>query len=333
MEKHIKEIKYIQSIIKLLELKLDGLTVLTEIGSSYYFYLPFIAALAGAKKVTAWTGTNNYFDCEELIEEAVELIAELNLTGIIEFSINQKSVKHIQEADIITNSGFLRPLDKNFLKHCKSNVAISLMFEAWELRHTDIDISYCKENKIRVAGIWESHPKLAIFESVGHLAIKLAMEAGHEIYQNQIIIWSNDDFGTITEDYFNKLNPNKVIRTTDRSVVLQNLPETDFIYFCSNHEKRTILGYQDDALFNPEELKALNPTISIVHLYGQFDLKDVQNQLHVYPFQDGKCEYMSKTLTYLGMKPTLNLLIGGLKVGQEVFYDQRTNLTQMIHYD
>ncbi len=331
MKEHTKEIAHIRSLIQLLNLNLEGLTVLTEIGSSYYFYTPFIAALSGAKKVFAWTGTNSYFECHQLVSQATQLAKELNLEQIIEFSINEKPVNHIQKADIITNSGFLRPLDADFLVHCKKTVAISLMFEAWEIRDSDIDIKYCIENGLQVGGIWENHPQLGIFESVGHLAIKLAMEAGHEIYQNQIIIWSDDDFGTVTEKYFNQLNPKKVIKTMSKETVLQNLAQTDFIYFCSNHEKRTILGNDPDAVFNWKELKELNPCISIVHLYGKFDLETLEDdQIQVYPNQNGKAEYMSKTLTYLGMRPTLNLLTGGMKVGEELNSKKISSLTQLI---
>lgn len=332
MEQHTREIKHIRSVMDLLELNLNGLTVLTEIGSSYYFYLPFIAALGGAKKVFAWTGTNNYFECDELIAKAMKLAHELKVSHIIEFSVNEKPISHIQQADIITNSGFIRPLNAEFLAHCKDDVVISLMFEAWEIRDTDIDIHFCSKNAIRVGGIWESHPKLGIFESVGHLAVKLAMEAGHEIYQNQIIIWSDDDFGSVTSDYFHKLKAKQVIQTMDKQVVLQNLAETDFLYFCSNHEKRTIIGNSPDCIFHTDELKKINPSISIVHLYGKFELCDLE-QIHVYPKQNGRSEYMSKTLTYLGMKPTLNLLTGGLKVGEEIHTGQLSDLTQIIRYD
>ena len=35
---------------------------------------------------------------------------------------------------------------------------ISLMYEAWEFRDTDVDLNYCKKNRIKIAGVWENHP-------------------------------------------------------------------------------------------------------------------------------------------------------------------------------
>ena len=51
MQTEERAYRHIQKIIADLKLSLSGLTVLTEIGNNYYYYLPFIAAMAGAKKV------------------------------------------------------------------------------------------------------------------------------------------------------------------------------------------------------------------------------------------------------------------------------------------
>ena len=130
MKSHSKEIAFVKKTIAGLGLNLEGMTVLTEIGSNYYFYLPYIAALAGAEKVYAWTAENAYFDCEKLLQAAKCLAKELGLTQQIEFAVNSRPVEHISAADIITNSGFVRPLNEELLKHCKKKVVIPLMFEA-----------------------------------------------------------------------------------------------------------------------------------------------------------------------------------------------------------
>ena len=57
--------------------------------------------------------------------------------------------------------------------------------------------SYFKQKGIKVAGTWENHPDLKIFDGCGHLAVKISQEAGYEVYQNKIIVWSNDHFGEV----------------------------------------------------------------------------------------------------------------------------------------
>jgi hypothetical protein len=332
MKPGAKEIAFIDSSIKGLGLDLDGLTVLTEIGSNYYFYLPFIAAMAGAKKVYAWTATNRYFDCDELIRKAKALSDALHLSDRIEFAVNERPASHVRAADILTNSGFLRPLNEDLLRDCGDKTVIPLMFEAWELRASDIDIDYCRRRNIRVAGTWESHPSIRVFESVGPLAVKLAMEAGLEVYQNRVLVWSDDDFGAVSADYFRKMSAADVLQTTDKAKALEYLRTADFIYFCPNHEKRLVVaGDEKGAIFTTSELRNANPWLTVVHLYGRLDHEELEAAgLSVYPRQSGRAEFMSKTLTYLGMIPTLNLLCAGLKVGELLYKGQDSELVQPI---
>ena len=60
-------------------------------------------------------------------------------------------------------------------------------FEAWEARKEYVDIGYCNRRGIKVAGTNESHHQLNVFTQVGHLALKMAFEAGYEIYGNKIL--------------------------------------------------------------------------------------------------------------------------------------------------
>ncbi len=327
-----KEIEFIKKTLQKTNLNLKGYTVLTELGNNYYFYLPFIAALAGAKKVMAWTASNKHFDCDTNLIHAKKVAKKLRLDSVIEFCKNERPLQHISAADIITNSGFLRPLDSLFLENVNKNVVIPLMFEAWELRATDIDIDYCKKKNIRVVGTWESHPKFKIFESVGPLAVKLAFEAGMEVYQNSILVWSDDDFGTMSATYFKKMGAKEVVLTTDKSTALAFMKKADFVYFCANHEKKYLISNTiKDALFTTDEIKEANPTLTIVHLYGKIDAVHIKkSNLSIYPPYDGKAEYMSKTLSHIGMIPTLNLFIASLKVAQEVAQNKTTKLSQII---
>jgi hypothetical protein len=333
MRSHDKQIAFIRKTIAHLGLNLDGLTVLTEIGSNYYFYLPFIATLAGVKKVYAWTAENTYFDCNQLVKEANSLALKLGVYDQVEFFINARPAEHVKAADIITNSGFIRPLNEDLLKHCKKNAVIPLMFEAWELRENDIDINYCRQHNIKVAGTWESYPTINVFESVGPLAVKLAFEAGMEVIDNKILVWSDDNFGLISAEYFKKMNAKDVLMTTNKAVALKHLSNADFIYFCSNHEKRPIISnIEIDAIFTIDEIKKVNPYITIIHLYGEFNVEELYLAgLQVYPNQNGRAEYMSKTLSHIGMKPTLNLLCAGLKVGEYLHSNEASELVQTIN--
>jgi hypothetical protein len=164
------------------------------------------------------------------------------------------------------------------------------------------------------------------------LAIKLAHEAGMEVFQNNILIWSDDEFGTVTEKYFYGIGAKKVVTTCDKKTAIEFIKEAHFIYFCRNHEKRTLISNSaEDRIFSIDEIKQINPDITIVHLYGKLSYSELTNaQLKMFPKQDGKTEYMSKTLNHIGMIPTLNLFCAGFKVGEEVSNNKLSTLTQLI---
>jgi hypothetical protein len=324
-----KAVKIIRESIITLDLDLANKVVLTEVGSANYCYIPLIPLLAGADKVYAWTRDSAYGKAQDIMSRCYDLAKELNCnTGLTISEV--KNLDHVAEADIITNSGFIRPLDSTFLRSVKLDVAIPLMYEAWEIREDDIDISYCKENGIKVAGTWEDHPGLQVFKNVGPLCIKLCMEAGFEIFCNRIIVWSNDHFGEEAEKAFNALNAQNVIVTTEVAEVYKNAADTDFIFICDYDEKRNYF-HGEDAVFSLERINKLNPTIGVVHLYGEINSEALRtNGITVYPDKEGRPLVMSETLSYLGMKPFIKLQVGGFKVGQELLEKRLTKLSQLI---
>ena len=122
--------------------------------------------MAGAKKVMAWTQDSVYGSAESAICQWRNILASTGNTEI-DFHVGSLNVDHLKQADVITNSAFLRPLDKEKLKHTKRGIVIPLMYEKWEFRASDIDIEYCRKRGIKVAGTNERHPLLQIFSICG----------------------------------------------------------------------------------------------------------------------------------------------------------------------
>lgn len=313
----LQKIKHkIQTTIDTLQLDLFDINVLTEVGSHYFLFTPLIALMANAEKVFAWAKDSRYGKAEDNVKDLIFLLDYFKIDkNKIEFSQNERPILHIQQANIITNSGLVRPLNKEFLQNASPNAVIPLMYEAWELRNSDIDIDFCREKNIKVAGTWENYPSLRIFDYVGALCVKLAQEAGFEIFQNKIIVWSDDHFGELAQKAFQSLEAKEVILTTDIEILEENIKNTDFVFFCDSDEKRQILG--ENGFLNLENLKNLNPLLEIVHLYGDLSYDFLQkNNVKTYPNFDGKALVMSHTLSYLGITPLVGLQTAGLKVGE-----------------
>ena len=325
-----RAIRIILDSIDRLDLSLNGLSVLTEVGTNNYLYTPIVAALADAQKVYAWTSDTSYGPGCETIERCSNLASKLGVLERIEFSNNEKKAEHIQAANIITNSGFIRPIDEVFLKHVNAKkCVIPLMYEAWECRVADVDVQACKVAGVKVAGTWENHPAIRVFDATGPLAIKLATEAGFEVYRNEIAVWSADDFGATAARAFESLGAKSVLLTSDKVELLSILPHLDFVYFCDYAGKVPLVG--SGGILDLSELKKLNPGVGIVHLFGDLNLElCLGHGVRVYPSKYGYPERMTETLAYLGLEPSINLTVAGLKVGQSMIEANENDLVQLL---
>ncbi|KZZ48366.1 hypothetical protein A3758_13895 [Oleiphilus sp. HI0118] len=325
-----RALRIILDAIDRLQLSLDGLTVLTEVGTNNYLYTPIIAALAGAEKVYAWTADTAYGLGSDTIEKCSTLAAKLKVLSRIEFSNNEKKRSHIESANIITNSGFIRPIDSDFLEHVNvKQCVIPLMYEAWECRESDVDIHACKEAGIKVAGTWENHPAIKVFDATGPLAVKLAMEAGFEVYRNNIAVWSTDEFGVVAAKTYKKLGAASVLLTSNKMELVQALPSLDFIYFCDYAGKTPLVDL--DGILTAQDIQCINPGIGIVHLFGAIDAAELIGQgLDIYPHKSGYIERMTETLAYLGPEPSLSLTVAGFKVGQSMTECCESELLQWL---
>lgn len=330
MSQHFRAIRLIKESIDLLSLNLSGLNILTEVGSKNYLYTPIIPSLAGAEKVFAWVKDSTYGKASDIVNECKLLADSIGINNI-EFLENERNFQHIQAADIITNSGAIRPINEQFLRHCKKdNISIPLMFEAWELRKEDIDIDACKNYKVKVAGTWENHPSLKVFDYAGYLAVKMAFDAGFEVKGNNIIVWSDDHFGDTITSVFEKLGAT-VTLTTDRNLFYSILPTTDFVFIADYDESKSYFSDSNDSVFDYREIQKISYGTTFIHLYGNVDITFCKNNdIITLPLKQGKNQVMTHTLGYIGMIPIIKLLVAGFKVGQELNQNKLTSLSQLF---
>lgn len=306
---------------------LSGKMVLTEAGTNFYNYTPLLPVLANADHVFVWCRDSSYGKADTIEENLLRFLGK-SLSERVTIRKNKKIEEDIQRADIITNSGALRPINSEFLRHAKETAVIPLMFEAWEIRKEDVDIEYIRKRGLKIAGTWENHPDIRVFEFAGHLAIKLAFEAGMEIFQNNVYIWSDDHFGEIAEKYLKALGANIVGRDVNLENLLLQAPNLDWIYVCDYSETRPYFG--KDGIFG-EVLFEKNPKIHLIHLYGDIDLNLLSQPDKVYPHKSGRAMVMTQTLAYVGPEPIIRLQAASLKVAQELISGKHSELVQSLN--
>lgn len=187
-----------QAAIQRCALDLQGATVLTEAATGAYVVTPVLAALAGARQVFALTSTSCYGTVDQVREQTHYLAKLAGVSRRIEVGTS-RSRDLVAQADIITNSGHVRPIDAEMVDWMRPGAVIPLMYEAWEFRPGDVDLAACRERGVLVAGTNEDHPAVDVMSFLGIMAVKLLLDAGVAVYSSHILVLSDNRFGPLIE--------------------------------------------------------------------------------------------------------------------------------------
>ena len=186
-------VRLMREAVDRLKLDLSGAVVLTEAASGAYVVTPILAALAGARQVRAVTRDTRYGTADEIWARTRKLATLAGCESRIEF-LREKTSAALTEADIITNSGHVRPLDRAAVEQMKPGAVIGLMYEAWEFRPGDLDLEACRHRGIPVVGVNERHPGIDVFGYLGIMAVKLLLDAGVSVYRTRILLLCDNPF-------------------------------------------------------------------------------------------------------------------------------------------
>lgn len=328
----LRSIELIKKAIKFNKLNLNKLTVFTEAASGEFIYTPIIAAMAGAEKVYAITADSNYASKGD-VEKDTYMFAKLcGVEDKIEVVFDKEK---ISEADIVTNLGFVRPIDKSTIDNMKKNSVIPYMCEAWEVRDGDVDIEYCLKKGIRVMGTNENYPGLDVFNFSGPLAIKMLFDSGIEVFKSKIIIISGDKFGKVIYDTLISISEDVVLLTEINNENIELIKDADALVVADYTSKECFLGKESE--ITVEKLRELSNSITVVQFAGLVDIDELEkNKISFYPKYTVGSFRMGKTLAYLGPKPIIDLHCAGLKVGEHmkrstvISYDYENLIYQYI---
>jgi hypothetical protein len=326
----------ILKIIDELKLDLSGKVVLTEAATGAYLVTPFIAAAAGAK-VFAFTKSSPYGTVED-VKGQTEKLAGIFENNIDITVIEKLTPEIIAKADIITNSGHLRPLNSDKLQFVKDNAVISYMYESWEVRKEDVDLDYCRSRGIQVIATNERHPDIDVFNYLGELAIKLIHDSGKCLYRNKFILISNNDFGPFIAKELVKLaekvgiidieaNREKYPKEVDwlNAFPQINVPEeyadTEAIIFTAYPFEQTWMA-KDNEIDVSQLLYINNPVI--LRFAGHIDTAYLDSlNIKYYP-EHVKPGHMGILLSDIGFDSVIRLQSGGLKAAELFLRNIRT---------
>jgi hypothetical protein len=289
-------------------LDLSGLTVLTEAANGPYVVTPVLAAMAGAD-VHAVAAATSYASAGELRMITGELANLAGVAGQITFADGKQDAR-VAVADIVTNSGQVRPIDARMISLMKPGAVIPLMYESWEYRHSDLDLDACRAHGIPVAGTNEQHPAVNVFSYLGQMAIKELHDAGIAVRGCRIAVLCGNGF----EPYIvQELRGNgaEVVVATELTAGVAD-PFLDAVLVALLPGNGAGITAEHAVL-----LRTLAPDAVVVQYWGDVDRAALAAEgVPAWPVPEPKRGHMGILPSAVGPEAIVRLQAGGLKVGQ-----------------
>jgi hypothetical protein len=294
------------------DLQLQNAIVLTEAATGAYAVTPVVAALAGAEKVYALTRNSRYGTIEE-VRALTRRLAEIAGVSDRIVWIDEKTPDIVGEADIITNSGHLRPLDAETIGWMKSSAAIGLMYEAWEFRPEDLDLNACRQRGIQVAGVNERHPAVDVFSFLGIMAVKLLLDAGIAVYKSNVLLLCDNPFRSFIERGL--LQAGASVDTVDLLAVAPSDRAYDAILVALQPQPELVLSAAD-----AEAIAKNWPGALVAQYWGDIDRPSlIAQNIPICPEIEPKAGHMGILPSAVGPEPIIRLQTGGLKAAEAIW--------------
>jgi glycosyltransferase involved in cell wall biosynthesis len=314
-----------RAAVRRLELDLAGRTVVTEAATGAYAVTPVLAALAGARRIRALASDGPYGTADEAAAYTHELAASAGVEDRIEL-VTSKPDAGLSEADIVTNSGHVRPLDAPTIGGMKRGAAIPLMYEAWELRPEDVDVDACRQCGVRVGGTNERHPDVDVFSFLGVMAVKLLTDAGVGVYASRVLLLCDNPFRGFIERGLAAAGAAVEVREQLADGPLD--PALDAVLVALRPREQPVLGAADAHL-----LAERAPGAVVAQYWGDLDRDGLLAAgVPVWPAVVPRPGHMGILPSAVGPEPVVRLQAAGLKVGEVLCKEERRRRPSELRY-
>jgi hypothetical protein len=317
--------------VEALDLDLQGTTVLTEAATGAYVVTPLLAAMAGAR-VFAFAKNTRHGTVEEVFANTMKLVDQCKTPQLDITLVSELTPEIISQADVITNSGHLRPLNEEKLRHAKDSVVIPLMYEAWEWRNADIELAYVRKRGFRLGATNERHPDIDVFNYLGDMALKQVFDAGICPYKNRFVLICNNDFGPYIAKVISRVCDAVAVIDVDENKRKYDFTNVEWIggfpeirvpkqfkcaeavIFSAYPFDQTWIG--ENTPLSIEQLKNEFDDVFVLRYAGDVDSKVLDKERIRYFPAHVASGHMGVLPSAIGYDPIIRLQAGGLKAAQ-----------------
>ncbi len=308
--------RQIEHAIDAFELDLTGMSVLTEAASGPFVVTPLIAALAGSEQVIAVTKDSAYGSAKDVRSYAESWASEFGVADSIVLS-EQPAWTHASDANVVTNLGFVRPIDEQLVSRLPRDAAVCLMWETWEHRHGDVDLEACRQHGVPVLGTRETDLRLRTFRYVGVLALKLLLNAGIEVFGSRVVVVGDGEFADEVQQVLTALEC-AVIPMAAASAASPSPAEvavvkrSDAVVLAEHRSREPLVGGAGLPVSGLVEGEVV-----LVHISGVVDDDELATwKVEKHPPKSVEPGTMTMTTGEVGSRPVVDLHTAGLRVGQ-----------------
>jgi hypothetical protein len=292
-----------------MRIDLGGAVVVTEAATGAYAVTPVIAALAGAGHVYGFTRATRYGSVEDVVRQTRALAIEAGVLDRIEVRTD-RPVSVVDRADVVTNSGHVRPIDRELVSRMRSSAVIPLMFEAWEIQagRFDLALDEVARRGLAVAGTNERHPLVDVFSYLGTMAVKLLFDAGTAVRNTRIVVACDNPFASYLAAGLSAAGA--VVRSTTSVASVEPGFDPDYVIVSLTPTGSSVLDAAD-----VDWIARTWPATVVVQFWGDLDREALSAAgIRYFPAQAPAAGHMAILPDQPGPEPVVRLQAGGLKV-------------------
>jgi hypothetical protein len=245
--------------------------------------------------------------------------------------VTERSAAVYGAADVITNLGGVRPIDRSAIQHCKPTAALSLMFGGNDWRPHEVDLEACWQRGMAVAGVDEV--AIDLFRYTGlritWFLLELGLEvvgchlvlAGHGPVLGKVMVFLAGMGARVSAvtgepaDWVESRGGRKVAERLDEPAAWEALASADALLTFDPTRQRAFIGPAGEIL--PELLAQISPGISVVNYSGHVDRAGLEAVgINCFPRHDPGGGHSANTIGEILPAPLIELHTTGLKVGE-----------------
>ena len=290
---------------------LAGRRVVTEAATGAYAATALLAATSGAEVVALARPTSH----GSVAEVHLWLLETARLLGVADRIdvVEHLTPEHLASADVVTNSGHVRPLDRRLIMNLKPTAVVPLMMEAWEVGagRPDVDLAALGRRGIAHAGTNERHPAVGVFEYLGLMAVKLLLDSGVPVFGTHLLLLCDNPFRDYLERTLTACGAEVTVASSPDAVVRTARP-VDAIVVSLTPRAGARLGANDLA-----RLAHVAPGAVLAQFFGDIDRDSAAAcGFSCWPDPAPPHGHMGVLPSAIGDEPIVRLQAGGLKVGE-----------------